>query len=286
MLAMSAKNTMAITHVTRHRKSAELSIAQLRMEHLPDHMDPFLAFDHFEMAQPFFPPHPHAGFSAVTYIFPESPNGFCNRDTLGARVTIDPGDVHWTAAGRGLMHEEVPIKRGIVCHGLQIFVNLHSSKKWMAPQILHADAHEIPRVSAGGAEVRVIAGSHDGTLAALRPPTDVTLLDIVLGPGAVFLHHPEAGETRFVYVIDGIVEAGPEHGAKRLAKGDAAGLSATGDEVRLRTGSGAHVVVAGGRPLREPVVFDGPFCMNTRQDIARAFDDFQAGKMGRLQASF
>lgn len=287
MSAMSAKNITAVAQVTRQRKSAGLSIAQLHTEHLPDHLDPFLAFDHFEMAQPFFPPHPHAGFSAVTYVFPESQNGFVNRDTLGARVTIDPGDVHWTAAGRGLMHEEVPIARGIVCHGLQIFVNLHSSKKWMAPQILHADAHEIPRVSVGGAEVRVVAGSHDGTSAAIRPPTDVTLLDIVLGPGAALLHHPDAGESRFVYVIEGEVDAGPEHGAKRLAKGDAAGFSSGGDEVRLRAGAGgAHVVVAGGRPLREPVVFYGPFCMNTQKDIARAIDDYQAGRMGRLEPSF
>lgn len=282
---MSTRRITARARIVRHRRSEGLSIAQLRGEHLPGHLDPFLAFDHFEMAQPFFPPHPHAGFSAVTYMFPESRNGFVNRDTLGGRIDIQPGDMHWTAAGRGLMHEEVPMRRGVVCHGLQIFVNLHSSKKWMAPEILHAGVEDIPRVKAGGAEVRVVTGSHEGTEAIVRPPTDVTLLDIALEPGATVEHTPGRGESRFVYVIAGDVEVGAP--GVSLSQSDAAGFSEEGDVVRIRAGArGAHVIVAGGRPLREPVVFHGPFCMNTEEEIARALHDYQVGKMGRLAPSF
>ena len=284
---MSAKSVSATVHVPRLRRSEGLSIAQLHEEHLPAHLDPFLAFDHFEMAQPFFPPHPHAGFSAVTYMFPESPNGFVNRDTLGARVEINPGDLHWTAAGRGLMHEEVPIRRGVVCHGLQIFVNLHSSKKWMAPEVHHVDRGQVPRLVDEGVEVRIVAGSHEGEAAALRAPTDVTLLDVVLGPRAALDHRPGPGESRFVYVIEGEVDAGPEEGSRLLRKGDAAGFSSDGDFVRLRAGvGGAHVVVAGGRPLREPIAFYGPFCMTNQEDIVRAVRDYRAGKMGQLEPSF
>ncbi|HET9623687.1 MAG TPA: pirin-like C-terminal cupin domain-containing protein [Kofleriaceae bacterium] len=284
---MSTKRVTATAHVTRRRRSAGLSIGQLHAEHLPDHLDPFLAFDHFEMAEPFFPPHPHAGFSAVTYMFPESANGFLNRDTLGARVEIHPGDLHWTAAGRGLMHEETPMRRGVRCHGLQIFVNLHSSKKWMAPQVLHTSAVDIPRVHRDGAEVRVVAGAHGDTVAAISPPTEVTLLDVVLAPGATLEHRPGAGESRFVYVIDGALEAGAAEAAHSLVAGDAAGLSAEGDVVRVRAGAtGAHLVLAGGRPLGEPAVFYGPFCMTSQQDLARAVQAYQDGRMGQLEPSF
>jgi redox-sensitive bicupin YhaK (pirin superfamily) len=282
---MTVKEVMAKGHVTRHRRAEGLSIAHLSSEHLPEHLDPFLAFDHFEMAQPFFPPHPHAGFSAVTYMFPGSQNGFVNRDSLGARVEIHPGDLHWTAAGSGLMHEEVPIRRGVVCDGLQIFVNLHSSKKWMPPQVLHAAGDDVPRVVTPGAHVRVVTGVHDGVRAIVQPPTDVTLLDVALEPGGVLEHRPAPGESRFVYVIDGDVVAGA--GETALAKGDVAGFAHEGDVVRVRAGArGAHVVVAGGQPLREPIVFHGPFCMNTREDIVRAVHDYQVGKMGRLEPSF
>jgi len=283
---MLAKRITARTRVVRHRRSEGLSIAQLHGEHLPEHLDPFLAFDHFEMAHPFFPPHPHAGFSAVTYIFPDSKNGFVNRDSLGTRIDIDPGDIHWTVAGSGIVHEEVPIRRGVVCHGLQIFVNLHSSKKWMAPEILHADAGEIPRVRTGGADVRVVTGSHAGVAAVLRPPTDVTLLDVVLEPGATLEHRPGPGESRFVYVLDGALEVG-DVGEPALSTGDAAGFSLAGEVVRVRAHErGAHVVLAGGRPLREPIVFHGPFCMTTHAEILRAVSSYRAGEMGELSPSF
>ena len=114
---MTTQTVDIVSHVQRHRRSEGLSVAQLHQEHLPRHRDPFLAFDPFEMAQPFFPPHPHAGFSAVTSMLPESANGFVNRDSRGATVDILPGDLHRTAAGSGILHEETPMRRGVACHG-------------------------------------------------------------------------------------------------------------------------------------------------------------------------
>lgn len=280
-----AKTVSAKAHVQRHRRSAGLSIAQLHTEHLPDHLDPYLAFDHFQMAEPFFPPHPHAGFSAVTYMFPQSDNGFVNRDSRGERIEIHPGDLHWTCAGSGLMHEEVPIVDGRVCHGLQIFVNLPAVKKWMKPEVFHLGASDVPRVTAEGVDVGVVIGTHQGRTSPLVPPTDVTLLDVVLADGGRFAHQTPAGQSRFVYVIEGSVEAGPVTAAVPLHAGDAAGFSENGDGVFVRaTGGPAHVVVAGGRPLREPTVFYGPFCMSTREDVLRAVHDYETGKMGHLES--
>jgi hypothetical protein len=254
---------------------------------LPEHLDPFLAFDHFEMAEPFFPPHPHAGFSAVTYMFPESKNGFRNRDSRGDQIEIHPGDMHWTCAGSGVLHEEVPITTGVVCHGLQIFVNLHSSKKWMSPEVLHLDASSVPKVLTEGAVVRVVVGTHGDQTSPLVPPTKVTLLDVTLEPGGEIEHVPAKGESRFVYVIDGVVEVGPKHSATRLEKGDAGGLSIEGDHVLVRAvGGPAHIVVGGGTALRERAVFYGPFCMSSEADIRRAILDYESGKMGRLEPSF
>ena len=206
---------------------------------------------------------------------------------LGETLDIHPGDLHWTAAGSGIVHEEVPMRRGVVCHGLQIFVNLHSSKKWMAPQVLHLAGADVPKVRTPGVEARVVFGSHGEVRSPVEAPTTATLLDVVLEPGGRFAHRAPADEPRFVYVIDGEVEAGPEGASTRLRQGDVAGFSAAGDDVLLRAPTQrAHVVVAGGEPLAEPAVFHGPFCMNTRADIERAIERYQSGKMGRLAPSF
>jgi redox-sensitive bicupin YhaK (pirin superfamily) len=281
------KHVSARAHVPRRSLSAGLSIAQLHEEQLPNHLDPFLAFDHFEMAEPFFSPHPHAGFSAVTYMFPQSQNGFINRDSRGERIEIHPGDLHWTAADSGIMHEEIPARRGVICHGLQIFVNLHSSKKWMPPEVLHLEAAKVPRALTASAEVRVIVGQHGGLLSPLFPPTLVTLLDVVLQPKGQFEHLVSRGASSFLYMIDGSVQVGPIDAPTLLRKGDAVGFSDDGDAILAWASEGsAHFVVGGGVPLREPTIFYGPFCMNTHEEIVRVVADYEAEKRGRLERSF
>jgi hypothetical protein len=49
-------------------------------------LDPFLMADHFRMSAPTFPPHPHAGFSAVTYLFDDAETGFFNLENSVGHV--------------------------------------------------------------------------------------------------------------------------------------------------------------------------------------------------------
>ena len=44
------------------------------------------------------------------------------------------------------------------------------------------------------------------------------------------------------------------------------------------------VLVLGGRPIREPVAWAGPFVMNTRDEVMQAFADYQAGRLGSIPA--
>ncbi len=109
-------------------------------------LDPFLALTDFHMTEPTFAPHPHAGFSAVTYMFRDSAGSFRNRDSLGDESVIEPGALHWTQAGAGMMHEEIPIEPGLDCHGLQLFVNLRSEHKLAPPRAFHVSAADVPVV--------------------------------------------------------------------------------------------------------------------------------------------
>jgi redox-sensitive bicupin YhaK (pirin superfamily) len=101
----------------------ELVTRDLIANNLGGWIDPFLVVSLFEMRSPLFPPHPHAGFSVATYIFPESQIGFWNQDTLGNRNLIPPGAFHLTVAGAGVMHEETVARSGRLALGLQIWID-------------------------------------------------------------------------------------------------------------------------------------------------------------------
>jgi len=126
--------------------------------------DPFVMVDHFVMPDAAFAPHPHAGFSAVTYLFEDSAGRARNRDSFGTDNDLLPGSLHWTQAGSGMLHEELPSTPGSAAHGLQLFVNSARVHKNVPPEAFHLASDEVPVVhTAGGARVRVVLGDLSGT---------------------------------------------------------------------------------------------------------------------------
>jgi len=172
----------------------------------PAQLDPFIGIDHAWMSAPTFPPHPHAGFSAVTYLFLDSETGMANRDSLGTRNLIEPGGLHWTAAGRGVVHEEVPAVTGSTTHLLQIFVNLPRDRQTAAPFALSLASQDVPVVQRPGARVRLPLGSFGGVHSPLAPQTEVSLLDVTLEAGAELEIPVPAGQRAFFMPINGSAE--------------------------------------------------------------------------------
>jgi redox-sensitive bicupin YhaK (pirin superfamily) len=166
-------------------------------------IDPFLGIDHAWMSAPTFPPHPHAGFSAVSYLFLDSETGISNRDSLGTQNLIRPGGLHWATAGSGIVHEEVPAETGKTVHSLQIFVNLARERQNIAPFALTLEPQDVPVVQLPGARVRVPVGSFGDARSPLNPPTEVTMLDITLEKGAELAVPIAAGHCAFVMPIFG-----------------------------------------------------------------------------------
>ena len=236
-------------------------------------LDPFIMVDHFRMSEAVFAPHPHAGFSAVTYLFDDSASGVVSRDSLGGEHEILPGGLHWTLAGRGVIHDEVPITPGTTVHGLQIFVNLPAEQKLREPRVMRLSPEQMPRrVGPGWRAVQVFGGT-----AELALPWPAALAVVDVDAGATFAPELADGEQGFALVIHGSGQAG----GLPLSVGRALSLPGT---VPLRADEALRLAIFTGRPLAEPVVRHGPFVMSDEGQIVAALQRFQTGGMGRLAA--
>ncbi len=242
--------------------------------------DPFLLLDDFGSDNPDdyiagFPWHPHRGIETVTYLLSgEVEHG----DSLGNEGVIGAGDVQWMTAGSGIIHQEMPRRVGDRLRGFQLWVNLPAGSKMMEPRYRDVTSDTIPEVSPhDGLTIRVIAGEVVGVRGPVRDVVvDPQYLDVTLEPGAD-LEHPTANDsTVFVYTIAGRGKVGP-NGSHELERGQLA-LFTPGDSVLARASDVPfRFLMVSGRPLGEPVAWSGPIVMNTREELATAFREYQDG---------
>ena len=248
--------------------------------------DPFLLLDYagpHEFAPAVAPrgvgEHPHRGFETVTIVYQGELE---HRDSSGSHGSIGPGDVQWMTAASGVVHEEFHSERfsreGGTLEMVQLWVNLPSSEKMSPPRYQGLLDANIPSVSLpdSAGTVRVIAGTFRGATGAAKTVTPINVWDVQLA-GKATLEFPE-GHTAIMIVQQGTVTVGTQP----LKAVELVEFERTGTEVLVASETAARLLVLTGQPISEPVVGQGPFVMNTREQIREAIQDYQAGRMGRL----
>ena len=260
-------------------------------------LDPFVHLD--QMGEVDYAPgepkgtpwHPHRGFETVTYIID---GVFDHHDSNGGGGTITNGDTQWMTAGSGLLHIEAPpewlVTKGGLFHGVQLWVNLPREEKWVAPryQDLRSSQLALTTTADAGALVRVIAGDVGGQQGPGSTHTPMAMLHASLAPGARLDVPWEVEFNALVYVLsgDGTVglEGRPIHGGQLAVLGAGDFVTVTASATQESRHPLMELLVLGGRPIRQPVAWAGPFVMNTRAEVLQAFEDYEKGRLGHIPA--
>jgi quercetin 2,3-dioxygenase len=252
-----------------------------------DQLDPFLFLNHHGPQQyrpnnnglP-FGPHPHRGMETVTFILE---GDIMHKDSGGHESVINAGGVQWMTAGSGLIHAEVSStdfkKNGGDMEILQLWINLPARLKMTKPAYTGLQKEAIPSLPLDGGQVtlNLIAGQWDGQQGPFRPMTDVFMSTVYFQPGGTFAAQVPADHTIFFYVVRGqLAVNGQEGEALQLVE-----FGYDAEEIQVQASGDSVILFGHALPYHEPVVAQGPFVMNTQEEIMEAYSDYRAGKFGQ-----
>jgi len=249
-------------------------------------LSPFLLLDYAEPTE--FPPtqerrgvgeHPHRGFETVTLVYAGEVE---HRDSGGGGGLIGPGDVQWMTAASGLVHEEFHgpdyAKRGGPFEIMQLWVNLPARDKGAAPHYQGILARDIPRVELPQGSLRVIAGEYLGHRGPARTFSPMQVWDLEFTGSEPLELSLGEGHSLGLAVRRGPLRAN----GTLLQAGEVGVFQAEGTQLILEPEPGAALLLLSGQPLGEPIAGYGPFVMNTEAEIRQAYEDYEQGRMGRL----
>ncbi|MXO60225.1 hypothetical protein GRI89_11810 [Altererythrobacter salegens] len=220
-------------------------------------------------------PHPHICLATVTWLFE---GAIDHRDSLGTYSTIHPGTVNLMTAGKGIVHSErSPASEraaGPKLYGMQTWLALPDGKEEIDPAF--EAVSNLPLVSDGGAEARVIMGSLWGEAAQTTTYAETIYAEIVLAPGGAIPIDAEADERAVMLVGgEGSLDGMPlELYTLYVLK--------PGDSMTLRSASGGRAMLLGGEAFPERRHVWWNFVASSRERIEQAKADWKEGRFGKV----
>jgi quercetin 2,3-dioxygenase len=253
-------------------------------------IDPFLLLHHANVKAPShiepdhagIGPHPHRGFSPVTFIFK---GGVHHRDSRGNDSTIYAGGAQWMNAGMGILHSERPPHDIHEIGGrqeiIQLWINTPAKNKMDQPAYFPLSADEAPTLISDDGKVsgRVFSGEVLHVKGPIPSQTIVNAATLEFKKGGKISIPLPIDHNALVYLLDGKLKV---EGFGMVEELHIVHFKNDGEGITLEGLEDTRILLLSGLPLNEPVVSHGPFVMNTQTQIMEAMRDYQMGKMGIL----
>ena len=288
---------MEKAHITRYggvnAKVGELLVNRLLPDHALRSIGHFVFLDHLypsrHQAKPPQAPtgefaHPHRGIATFTYLFSGSLEHY---DSNGQHGIVEAGGAQWMKAGHGVIHDENPSPRfqaeGGVLHAVQFWINLPARVKAEAPEYLALHPEDIPTVDlpADAGRLRIVIGSFGDATSPVKTFSQQFLYHLQLNPKSSFTWTTKPGLQYAAFVPgEAVLVNGTSYGQSEMLVVEPGETALTFTNTSI---SPTDVLLFGGESYTEPMVAQGPFVMNSHEEIAQAYQDFFAGKYGHIE---
>jgi redox-sensitive bicupin YhaK (pirin superfamily) len=267
-----------------------IAVKQTIPTHNVNQIDPFLLLHHgkFEYTnkapalQQGIGPHPHRGFSPVTFIIDGEVH---HRDSRGNNQIAKKGEVQWMHAGAGIIHSERPSQDMVDNNGIQeviqLWINSPSANKLKQPRYQFIPKNDIPVFLSEDKLVsnKLIAGSLDGLQGGIITESELLIVWGEASEGGTHTFNIDKGYNSMVYVIKGDLKIAA-YG--KVEKESLIVFDNNDEDIRISASSELQYLLLAGVAINEKMVHHGPFVMNSETEIMEAMRDYQMGKMGIL----
>jgi hypothetical protein len=222
-------------------------------------------------------PHPHIGLQTFTWMIEGE---VVHRDSLGNEQLVTPGQVNLMTAGAGIAHAEdsAPGRAGTL-HAAQLWIALPEGERRRPPAFRNYP--QLPLVRSGGFDARVLAGSAFGQVSPAEVYSPLIGLDLTAKSAASLSLALTASFEHAALVLSGTASVAGE----TLSPGALLYFAPGREELGLRTEGAARILVIGGTPFDEQILVWWNFVARTRDEIAAATRDWNAGRFGAVRGS-
>jgi quercetin 2,3-dioxygenase len=258
-----------------------------------EQIDPFLLLHHFKDVLPGdqdakdlgIGPHPHRGFSPVTFIFEGEVH---HRDSRGNDNIVGKGGTQWMDSGMGIVHSERPSRKlsedGGEYEIVQFWINTGSDLKMKEPVYQYLPEESTPTLESQNKHmvIRLVSGNYKGVHGPIETGNDIISMRMEFEEGGAWQGTIPESHNTILYLLEGQVRLN----GMDISEKNMVWFKNEGELINLEVLKKGKAILLAGKPLNEPMVHYGPFVMNTETEIMEALRDYQMGKMGILIEEF
>lgn len=223
--------------------------------------------------------HPHRGMDICTYM----KQGLGRHaDSMGNRETFKSPGMQWISVGSGIEHAEGGgTPKGEFTEGFQIWLNVPAKHKMEDPKYGTENPESISVVNLPGSNgtARVLAGDALGKKGPFLTVQPMHMIDFEFSTANKYAYIvPTNFNNCVAFIYNG---SGSINGSKvdqfHVMHLDASDESKRAINFETSTDS-MKVLMFSGLKINEPIAWQGPFVMNTQNEIKRTIIEYQSGK--------
>jgi redox-sensitive bicupin YhaK (pirin superfamily) len=255
-----------------------------------DQLDPFLLLHHGTFSttedaparQQGIGPHPHRGFSPVTFVIRGEVH---HRDSRGNDQIAKEGEVQWMFAGAGIVHSERPSEALANVSGtqeiVQLWINAPAASKMKQPKYQYKSKAEIPVFTSEDGQFvnKLVAGNYGDLRSNMQTESELLIVWSQSKSAGSQSYTIPTGFNTMIYVIKGNLHI---KGYGKVSPENLVIFEAQDGDIEVSAEEKVEFLLLCGKPIDEVVVKQGPFVMNNTTEIMVAMRDYQMGKMGIL----